>query len=711
MTNEAPNEVKTKNKYTWTVIYFAVTFAIMFLTVLNIAGKGYKLLTTGVASKEITDEAGNTRQIYTTEKITLTKGRYQFIVNYATTVDAKIEACVERDPIAEGILEANAESGYHVMELQLDRSTSEFYFKVTDPADLSIYNYEIIKDGHIVYDDIYYAILFFLFSCFIYFIISRYRCGKYDLGKLITMLSLTAITIFVSSPIFTEYLVWGFDLDFHLSRIEGIKDAFLDGQFIPIIYPNCNNGYGVLGFMYPYIFLIPSALLRMCGVSMVAAYHFFVLMVNIMTVASAYIASRSFTKSYKISIACTLLCACNPLRLLNVYQGAAYGALLAITFMPLVFAGLYEVFYGNKKKWYLLTIGFTCMIMSHLLSSIFVAIVSFIVFMPSVKELFDREEKRYIELLKAVGVFLLVNSWYLIIFLLLYRYPLNEVVIMNSDYWNDAIIPTKLFMMNASNEYCPAVEDGIRNGFSMSIGIAGLMCLFIMLLDVLIPDPEDKKWKKWLAICLVIMAGCIYSGLSVFPWKKLSEIGVLDKFMTISQWPSRPHEEFAAIIFFFGPISLERIASRKSDFIKERREYFTPILAVMGVFSIILSYTVMDTHNVQQPFKTVWSGGYASFPLGEYLPENTDTSVFDSVEPHNFGSETISFEQSGTSAVIECKTYDEGAYVLLPMLYYPFYLATGEDGTKYEIGRCPDGRIQIFMPVTDNIQKIYVKYL
>ncbi len=691
------------------LIYSVIVVAVFVLTAMNMVGKDYAIIKApGVNNTQFTDEADTPHEVCTTDKITLTKGYYNFTVNYATAIDAKIEAYDGRTLIAEGMLEANPEGGYYVTEMSLAGSTSEFYWKITDPEGLEIYNYEIQKNGRIVYDDIFYAILVLAFAAIVLFIIYNYLNGKYDTQRLVVLLSMIATVIFVTAPVFNDYLIYGFDIQFHLSRIEGIKDAFSDGQFVPIIYPGCNNGYGVLGIMYPSLFLVPSALLRMCNVSMVAAYHFFVLMVNVLTVVIAWIASRTFTGSDKISLLCVLLCACNPLRLTNLYQCAAIGAVLGMAFMPLFFAGIYETIYGDRKKWYYITIAFTGMIMSHILSCIIVAVISFVIFVLSAREIFDRKEKRYIQLAMALALFLLINLWYIILFVRYYGYSLNNAAIFTDHYYKDTIIPTKLFMMSNANMPYPQSDQGILDGCAQGPGIAGLIGLLVMFADVIIPDSENKIRKKWLGICLALIAVFMFMGTSAFPWYSTMKIGPIARFMGTVQFPHRFYAEVTPILFLLAPVSVEKLSQRQDEFIRKNAGYAKIILTVIGAFAIIFACTIMDTYNVQTPFKTVYSGGYASYPLTEYLPKDTDTEIFNSTVPHNFGSETLSYTQDGTRAEIECKVYDEGAYVLLPILYYPGYHAVGEDGTKYSIGRCPDGRIQVYLPVTEEAQKIRV---
>ena len=55
--------------------------------------------------------------------------------------------------------------------------------------------------------------------------------------KKLAVLALAGIAFYASLPLFTDYLLSGGDLGFHLLRIEGIKDGLLSGQFTVKIAP------------------------------------------------------------------------------------------------------------------------------------------------------------------------------------------------------------------------------------------------------------------------------------------------------------------------------------------------------------------------------------------------------------------------------------------------------------------------------------------
>lgn len=56
-------------------------------------------------------------------------------------------------------------------------------------------------------------------------------------------------------------------------------------------------------------------------------------------------------------------------RLIDLYTRAALGEGMAMIFLPLVMWGMYELFLGNEKKWYLAALGFTGVMQCHILST------------------------------------------------------------------------------------------------------------------------------------------------------------------------------------------------------------------------------------------------------------------------------------------------------------------------------------------------------
>ena len=96
----------------------------------------------------------------------------------------------------------------------------------------------------------------------------------FEKEKLVDACVMILLAIFVTAPFYASSMAGADDQCYHLLRIEGLKDAILDGQMPAIILPNAMSGNGYLNSMYPYLFLYLPALLRICGVSLILSYKF-----------------------------------------------------------------------------------------------------------------------------------------------------------------------------------------------------------------------------------------------------------------------------------------------------------------------------------------------------------------------------------------------------------------------------------------------------
>ena len=87
--------------------------------------------------------------------------------------------------------------------------------------------------------------------------------------------------------------------------------------------------------------------------------------------------------------------------------------MLTFIFIPLIFLGLYELFWGDEKKFLpLFTIGYIGMINSHLVLSVYLTITIIIIFLCFLEEILKKEKIK--KLLLASIVILLISSPYLV---------------------------------------------------------------------------------------------------------------------------------------------------------------------------------------------------------------------------------------------------------------------------------------------------------
>ena len=87
-----------------------------------------------------------------------------------------------------------------------------------------------------------------------------------------------------------------------------------------------------------------------------------------------YFLGRKITKSNGAGFAMAFFYMIAPYKLLDVYVRYAIGEFTALVFVPIVFYGLYDLINENGKKHYYIAIGAIGIILSHTLTSMYVAI-------------------------------------------------------------------------------------------------------------------------------------------------------------------------------------------------------------------------------------------------------------------------------------------------------------------------------------------------
>lgn len=107
-------------------------------------------------------------------------------------------------------------------------------------------------------------------------------------------LSIMAIALLLANaPLMREGIGDGLDLRFHQHRIYEIANSIKAGCFPVYIMPDWMNGYGyACGIFYGDTFLYLPALLYLSGFSLSSSYKFFIIHMNIITAAVAYVSFK-----------------------------------------------------------------------------------------------------------------------------------------------------------------------------------------------------------------------------------------------------------------------------------------------------------------------------------------------------------------------------------------------------------------------------------
>lgn len=213
----------------------------------------------------------------------------------------------------------------------------------------------------------------------------------------------------------TGRLVVQVDGVFHLQRLQQIFDNIKRGQLFTFIGSDTFRHIGLGSFLfYPYVWYYPFAFFKLFFNPVTAiylGYGFFLLLTFFCSYAAMKIYSNNIDRSFIFSLIYTL-CSKHITEILR-FQ---WGELFAYTFIPIALAGFYKLVYQNSNESgtsYVLAIGLALVLYSHLLSAYLVVILIGLVFILSFL-LRKISVKVWIDLLKNIGVFLLLTGWILL---------------------------------------------------------------------------------------------------------------------------------------------------------------------------------------------------------------------------------------------------------------------------------------------------------
>ena len=189
-------------------------------------------------------------------------------------------------------------------------------------------------------------------------------------------LLLGALLIVGLLPLLMPGLPGGHDLYYHLSRLHAMDVNFRLGEFPSMINHEALAGYGyATGLFYPDFFLYPAALLMKCGLGIVAAYKFLVVLCVAATAFGAYFCARRLSATCFGAFATALLYTWSSYFAVDVFVRQAFGEWSMFVFAPWIVLGLYEIVMGDPRRFPYLSFGFSGLVLAHSLSLLMMSVL------------------------------------------------------------------------------------------------------------------------------------------------------------------------------------------------------------------------------------------------------------------------------------------------------------------------------------------------
>ena len=529
-------------------------------------------------------------------------------------------------------------------------------------------------------------------------------------------LILLAITLYVSYPLYNDYLPWSHDISFHQMRIENVADAIKKSQIPTRIYQLRYNGFGYgVSMLYPEVFIYIPAILRVMNVSAVFSYKIFLIFINFMSVLSMYLCVKNISKSTKSGIIGAILYASANYRLEDVFARGAIGEALALAFFPLLIWGLYEICCGDKKKWYLVVIGMTCILQSHIISVFFAVIVCAIFAIFYFKRIV--EEKRHNEILISIVITILLNLWFIVPFFQAYNLDLNvKSLDYDNSFWDNAVMPTQLFNIfdKASGlRISNVLSYGMNNEMNFSLGLLSGIGIIISIIYCYKNRDKKEDLTKFLKILTGMSIVFLICSTTIFPWKELMQrFNVLRNFADALQfsWRFLVIPTFGFIItssIIIGKYIISKYKTDKEWIDNNKIILLITLIAFITVPMFLEEYTKQPKAIVKGSEDQLGDMNSSWEYYGEYLIKGTQTSEFKEYKCKTSNSLILTnIEKSGTKTIINYQNHVGEGYIDVPLLYYPVYTARDENGNKLKIEYGENNCIRIKLNELNNGQII-----
>lgn len=470
----------------------------------------------------------------------------------------------------------------------------------------------------------------------------------------------------------------GHDLAFHLSRISAIKDNLRSGIIGGLIYPNYLGGYGYGNpLFYSDFFLYIPAFLSYLGLNVITSYKIFLLIVSFVSVLSMYVCVKGISNNKKSAIISAIIYGFSSYRLIDMFTRAALGETLAFAFAPLVIYGIYEIIYGNPKKYYILIIGMSGLILSHLISTYLIGILLVILCLVNIKR-FMQEKNRIGYLGLAALITFLLTSFYLLPML---EQMLSGEFVFNNLNETSKLLDRSLPIWSIFIEFPNHILRELWIPTGLGLGFLVVIYYFIK---------NYKTSSRFVKICFILSIILLLCSTNLFPWNLFQ--GVLSPI----QFPWRLYFIIVLLLSIGGGLLFNEI---KLDFYKIFNKIFLIFLIPVLVVGIL---------NFCEP--NIKEVGAYEISFGEYMPIEANKDYI--LNRGDVITSTIplehTFKRDGLKLEIDFSNNEGFNSLELPLIYYKGYQAiiNGEVTNTYKTS---NGLVGIDI---DNIEsgEIYIYY-
>lgn len=553
-----------------------------------------------------------------------------------------------------------------------------------------------------------FLLLFVLVDLVYYLLWSHQKKVGWSISdRMKTGLMLLGLTALSSLPEFSNYLLQGDDIFFHIQRIVAVAQELRYGQFPVRMMTDMINGYGYASSLYYCdIFLYLPAILYNMMLPLRTCYQIYVVGINLGTAWIAYYCFGQLTRDKKITWLGTALYLFAAYRMTDLYIRASLGEYTAMMFLPLVVLGIYRIFQSEKphfREWWPLTLGMAGVLCSHLLSCEMTAILIILCCVLTFPAIFRKG--RIFAFMKAGIATCLLDAWFLLPLL-------DSMKHMNlASYGSDKVVekiqslglyPVQVFAL-FGNGTGNGIAGGMQSEFSLTIGFALVLGLFVVGYSLY----KRSNWSlenvfsyKVLRVSSMMAIITIVLTLEIFPWDATEGLlgSSIARVLTSIQYGWR-YLSFTTILLVVAVILA-------LDILKQyQRNIWMCVYAALCASMVISAgffFYQFASNTSEVTYNSDTNQSSMSVENGEYFLDNTDYTAINSnlAESSSDNCVITNYQKEEGIAYLTVSSTDAAeSEVSVPIFNYLNYVAEDEDtGEMFGISTGENNRISIDIP-------------
>lgn len=485
--------------------------------------------------------------------------------------------------------------------------------------------------------------------------------------KVLSYLIICLVTIFTCIPLFSKYMNISHDDGIqHICRIIGTNGALIEGNLFPVILSDFCNGFGYSWsiFYSPLTAYLPL-IFKLLTTSFTLCLKLFMFVTMLLSGIFMYKLVYKISNSYKAGLISAIIYIIAPYHLTDLYNRIAVAELASFVFLPITFLGMYNLFNGGKKTYYI-TIGAIGLILSHNVITVYTAIFCLIYLLINYKKLNNKKIIKTIII--NVLIILLCTSFYWLPLLEHFFATTYEVFLPNRMYDLDTIKESKLFISELF------LTKPWGNNFHI-----GIPTLLGVILAFKYKDKIEMKYKKDVSIFLIFGLASIIMTLRIFPFEYLPRIFRMLQFT----WRMMIFASF--FLSIVSGITIAMLLNKNKD----RNKTILAISALL-IYLTVLVITTVDMSDTQfeeeeylEPVNLNMIAGkvHPGCATFEYLTQKAYSNLDyikkreDKAIVLEGTADILNENKNGTKMTFEVVNINDKVKIELPYMYYLGYTA------------------------------------